>query len=877
MGKFKTEFDEKRQQFELEKAAKEIIDKKKELSKSSSSKGRWPIELIQNAIDSGGGRSSCFLKISCRQSDQGNILEFQHNAGPFDFNDLYSLITQTSRKWAKEPLDNKSPLGKFGTGFLTTLLFEHRATVQGVYVKQNPAERYEFEFDIDRRPETIPSMAAKIKESLDQLDASMRLIENSKTEVSTTFCFPLSDEAHYKEVLDDLQSIQKYLPLLLVFVKPIESIELTLANETIKFYREEENPCSETDRIIRVIRQEGNGPAMQSAYVLLSDKNGSQIDIAIPVDAGAGKTKIDICDASDIPLFYYPLPLLGTSQFPLSFSINCPDFDLTHDRRMIYLNKKDHANTTGNFSILKQATQLFLEWVASHSQNYGYSLFLINSGDSSNFTDNEFEKNIYEKEILNVLIKGLSEKLSMTTLSGNQKILKDICWPNPEQEPKGRDDLYLYYSRLSQDDILPSEQHKIMNNRDYKFKTKILHLEVFCEKLQLAGEIKKLPGDNDEDKLKLFNDMLEFLYNWKYINSDYENFIRKYRLFPNSDGVFRSCFELFQYEFDADLYDIYSSICNDLGEQPGIAKKSLVFGGFNKNLAASVLSKKTYEELGIDRLVGKWREKNIFSDGIRRFFVWMKTNPELAKKYFLKLWNDIDYLSFISQGPECQQVIAKLSCSDHIKELGYISDLFETGSLDPQRVYALVGEESRKASDEEKKQKQGEIIQNKVYKLFHEFNRRFDDNGQDIIVEHNGRSYYIEIKSTRNDCYVEMTFAQAEKATKNCDNYALCVVTIEEGITADNLDDYEIKDKCYFNTEIGKKLKNYPETCQEIFKQQCTIPDERNPDTDSIFLRNHITDRNKIRFVIGSGLCINARCLSLDEFKLELNQKLFIS
>ena len=84
---------------------------------------RWVSELLQNTRD-------------CAYEDQGvkilieledDILVYKHNSKPFRVKDILSLINQVTSK-----VDDNETTGKFGTGFMTTMLLSDIENIKSI-------------------------------------------------------------------------------------------------------------------------------------------------------------------------------------------------------------------------------------------------------------------------------------------------------------------------------------------------------------------------------------------------------------------------------------------------------------------------------------------------------------------------------------------------------------------------------------------------------------------------------------------------------------------------------------------------------------------------------------------------------------------------
>lgn len=110
------------------------------LSKSNDLPQRWMWELLQNASDLGSN-----IKAKFEITDQH--LTFFHNAKPFTLSEAYNLIMPDSKK-DEEELHNRSVIGQFGTGFISTHILSKLIHIKGIVEEDSCL--YNFIFHLNR-------------------------------------------------------------------------------------------------------------------------------------------------------------------------------------------------------------------------------------------------------------------------------------------------------------------------------------------------------------------------------------------------------------------------------------------------------------------------------------------------------------------------------------------------------------------------------------------------------------------------------------------------------------------------------------------------------------------------------------------------------
>ncbi len=143
---------------------------------------RWVSELLQNTRD-------------CAYKDQGVkiLIELQddkfvykQNSKPFRVKDILSLINQVTSK-----VDDNETTGKFGTGFMTTMLLSDTVNIKSV-LRDKDLPYKPFEVDINRSPETSQKIYDEINKSIAQLckaDKNDKILNFNKDDYNTTFTY----------------------------------------------------------------------------------------------------------------------------------------------------------------------------------------------------------------------------------------------------------------------------------------------------------------------------------------------------------------------------------------------------------------------------------------------------------------------------------------------------------------------------------------------------------------------------------------------------------------------------------------------------------------------------------------------------------------
>lgn len=201
------------------------------LEEKSGERAIW--ELIQNARDLS---EDCHIRIVL---DNDKIV-FSHHGRPFDYMSLLALVNQNSSKDDKE----SEQVGRYGTGFMTTHAFNEKVYVSGPFeVFSNPGVSDGFyiikDFLLDRSytepTEGVVEMRNEMKFVRELHKLQPRVLTQDEW---TSFRYELSPEK-VKSISDQLMSVFKLMPFVLVLNKEITEIELknNYANNAFTFRR----------------------------------------------------------------------------------------------------------------------------------------------------------------------------------------------------------------------------------------------------------------------------------------------------------------------------------------------------------------------------------------------------------------------------------------------------------------------------------------------------------------------------------------------------------------------------------------------------------------------------------------------------------------
>ena len=169
-------------------------------------------------------------------------LVYKHNSKPFRVKDILSLINQVTSK-----VDDDETTGKFGTGFMTTMLLSDVVNIKSV-LQDKDLPYKPFEVDINRSPETSQAIVNEIDKSIAQLykaDKNEEIQNFNKDDYNTTFTYELKNDKNRKAAMKGIQNLNETIYYIFAFSNKYKSIKVSIDTKNKKeqkeFTKEKEN------------------------------------------------------------------------------------------------------------------------------------------------------------------------------------------------------------------------------------------------------------------------------------------------------------------------------------------------------------------------------------------------------------------------------------------------------------------------------------------------------------------------------------------------------------------------------------------------------------------------------------------------------------
>lgn len=478
----------------------------------SSNRAVW--ELVQNACDL---TVHCEIIIDYRNGQ----FAFAHNGKPFTSNSLISLVKQVS---GDKDLDSEvPPVGKYGTGFLTSHSLGRKILINGLLKVPDGYTEIK-DFIIDRRAKEWEKLIDLIQEQKDgvfEIIRSGTVVENPVFKTMFTYLPETDQEKRY--VQNSYKDLEEYIPIVLTISKRLKTVTIiSETNTTLSFVLSSKEPVLNNEGITVYKTCIGKNGNEQVVYSLADLEN--EIEIILPID-------------KDLNLFAFPnriarlflhYPLVGSEDFGMNFIINCNRFLPTEPRNGIHLNSnkdqvKDQEAT--NRILLDRATDLLFSFLNSKILPVSNSLL---------YAKINFKRNS-DNGLLNEYFTGLQTRwidrfknLEIIKTKSGYKKVEDVAFLHPSliQQSEYFDCIYyvadLFYSEIPEKDIV-KDWSSFVYEWQYE---KVL----FIEDKDLAGKLHAGTLKNLEAGL--------LIRYYSYLIETNKSLFTDYKLIPNIYGEF---------------------------------------------------------------------------------------------------------------------------------------------------------------------------------------------------------------------------------------------------------------------------------------------------------------------------------------------------
>jgi len=408
---------EESERSDLKQHADKMLRDFEKFNKFSSNRAIW--ELIQNACDL---TVHCEVTIDYRD----NKFSFTHNGRAFTSNALISLIKQVSGD--KDAGSEIPPVGKYGTGFLTTHSLGRKFIINS-FLQSSSGQFIEIkDFLIDRSPMVWEELSEQIRLQKDSafeiIDKTGKIVDNPVQR--TTFTYLPETDTQINYIKDSRLGLEEYIPLVLTINHRLKYVQLILSDDTvIDFTRscKELIPNEAGIKLYKTSIKKNN--IDQIIYSIVEDAD--EIEIILPIDKDLNLFEF----SNRIARLFLYYPLIGSEDFGMNFIINSNKFRPTEPRNTIHLSSnieqvKDQEESNKN--LIEKASELLFRFLNSNVLQVKNPLLYANI-NFKRTTDNVL-LNEYFTTLQGKWVENFKNLAIVETKSGFKKV-SEVTFLNP--------------------------------------------------------------------------------------------------------------------------------------------------------------------------------------------------------------------------------------------------------------------------------------------------------------------------------------------------------------------------------------------------------------------------------------------------------------
>lgn len=507
---------EESERSDLKQHADKMLRDFEKFNDFSSNRAIW--ELIQNACD---------LTTDCRAiiDYRDNKFSFTHNGRPFNSNSLISLIKQVSGD--KDENSEIPPVGKYGTGFLTTHSLGRKFIINSVLQSSSGHFIEVKDFLIDRSPKKWEELSEQIRLQKDKvfdiIYKTGKIVDDP--EQLTVFTYLPETDQEKKYVAESFRDLEEYIPIVLTINSRLKYIKIISPDglETEFTLSSKEKISNEAGITLYKTSIKKN---QEDAVIYSIEDPINQIEIILPINKDLYLFEFSKRVAR---LFLY-YPLIGTEDFGINFVINCNHFLPTEPRDGIHLNSnkdqvKDQEKT--NKDLVEKASILLFRFLNSNVLPVKNPLLYANINfkrNTDNLLFNQYFIELQEKWVDNF------KNLEIVEAKAGYKKVTDVTFINPAllENDNYFDSIYYLFDKFYSD--IPSKQtikywSCFVSKWEYTAAS-------FVNNEDIAKKVQECSlNDFDEELLKKYYDYL--------LEEKHGNLFTEFKLLPNIEGSFQ--------------------------------------------------------------------------------------------------------------------------------------------------------------------------------------------------------------------------------------------------------------------------------------------------------------------------------------------------
>lgn len=524
---------------------------------SGISAKRWVWEMIQNAKDVPNNFGKVDIKIELTK----NSLIFSHNGSYFLVDNILGILQQVSSKDSKN-VDGQT--GKFGTGFIGTHLLSTIVKIKGI-VKYRGIFR-KFNIYLDRSAESSEELAKEVSKSILEFKNNMNN-ENSDFELLSTYNQKETDfDTCFEYILKDENSIQIAKEGIndLINTGPVTMATQCKKISSIFIHNEIDNEeykytisCSKKKKNINLYTSTISSNKNEEKKLYFFSYENEFCRLLYEIEP-KNDSYIVVEQKKGQPILFRDFPLIGSENFHFPFFLDGFKFNPLETRNGLFLNGILNKEAIENREILEKAIEAAIEfskYIISQTNNKLYCLAKTNIPEPPQR---------YDKYAIDWFItqqkKWRNELLKLNLIRDDENSYSELKELKlPQFQNKLNMDFYKLMKRINlTEGIIPHEEdinswYEILEydplKEVYEIKENTWGFNYLFKEEELFSKIESYKTINNfaQEFQKTTSEILDWLNDlYKLLNeNNCKDYLNKYRLIPNQNGVFLKGYEIF--------------------------------------------------------------------------------------------------------------------------------------------------------------------------------------------------------------------------------------------------------------------------------------------------------------------------------------------
>ncbi|ARA93104.1 hypothetical protein AWN76_007975 [Rhodothermaceae bacterium RA] len=615
---YRDNIEQERQKQAQEQTARILNERLEKIFDDPKAARRWFWELLQNARDVAHPKRGIRVRVELTEGDTPRLV-FSHDGDVFTSRDLVRLTEQDSSKRDEVKEGRPRPIGRFGTGFLTTHLLSRKVELQGIVHDEGERPR-QVRIPLDRSGNDIPALRAGVErtfEALAQLDAQPPLPGYVVGDFHTRFIYTL-DENGLRVARQGIEDLHRCLPITLALNTAIQSVEVV--HEHVCYRRSQEEPLGDGMAFVTVVKERA-GSREDMSFVIV---RGEATELVLPVTREGDRFQV-LPLPDEMPRLFCAFPLIGSETFPVPVVINSMHFHPTEPRDGVRLGNVSNDKIEENKRLMREAVGLYRRLLTKTAAARWRDLHVL--ADVQPLRPHTMGTNSHEwfkVDVLEPIREHVRTVPLVETHAGEYRRLDDVRFPKAAS-PELRERLWELTASWAPEKVPVRDSIEAWNKvvwdhcprLDYTRLTSTIHL---WETLAKAVDVL---GKSEDETLAWLNEVIEL------VSEHAPTLFKEKAIFPNQNGAFRRKHQVY---IDDGIDEGLKDICEAMGHRlrGELLHPTIRAGVFNHQKRAAKEVAQDIENWVRERIKQNNRDPRVF----RMLLNWFDEHPDEAEKLF---------------------------------------------------------------------------------------------------------------------------------------------------------------------------------------------------------------------------------------------------